>query len=129
VLQRRDLSSPQTAIRELAHQIRMLVFPLRPDSRVLENTARDHLLVVVGTLQRRLYAISGFAHESRVTDGMAEHRFPPSDQILVNVKKCQSVAICRQQRKNHDHIPFPVCPSRPVLPDGRPGAQISHIVH
>src|SRR5882757_3340661 len=89
VLQRRDLRSPQTAIRELAHQIRMLVFPLRPDSRVLENTARDHLLVVVGTLQRRLYAISGFAHESRVTDGMAEHRFSP---FRPDSGKCEEVS-------------------------------------
>jgi hypothetical protein len=73
VLQRRDLSSPDTATGKLTHQTRMFFFPLRPHGRVFENTPRDQLLVVVGTAQRHLYAISGYAHESRMTDGVAEH--------------------------------------------------------
>src|SRR6267142_449616 len=73
MLQRRELGSPDAAIGKLPHQTRMFFFPLRPHGRVFENTPRDQLLVVVGTRKRRLYAISGYAHESRVTDGMAEH--------------------------------------------------------
>src|SRR5258707_13825184 len=72
MLQRRDLGSPDAAIGKLTHQTRMFFFPLRPHGRVFENTPRDQLLVVVGTRKRRLYAISGYEHESRVTDGMAE---------------------------------------------------------
>src|SRR5260370_7049099 len=75
MLQRRDLGSPHTTIGELAHQTRMFFFPIRPNGRVFENTPRDQLLVAIGTLQRRLYAISEYAHESRVTDGVAEHSF------------------------------------------------------
>src|ERR1700688_973177 len=73
MFQRRDLNAPQSAIGQLAHQTRMLALPLRPHSRVLENTTRNELLVPVRTYQCGLYAISGLAHESRVTDGMAEH--------------------------------------------------------
>jgi hypothetical protein len=73
MLQRRDLGPPHATIGELTHQTRMFFFPLRPNGRAFENTPRDQLLAAVGTLQRRLYAISGYAHELRMTDGMAEH--------------------------------------------------------
>jgi hypothetical protein len=73
MLQRRDLGSPHSTIGELAHQTRMFFFPIRPNGWVFENTPCDQLLVAIGTLQRRLYAISGDAHELRMTDGMAEH--------------------------------------------------------
>ena len=48
MFQRRNLHAPDTAIGELPHQTRMFVFPLRPNGRILENTARDPLFVVVG---------------------------------------------------------------------------------
>src|SRR5882757_9705701 len=84
MLQCRHLHAPQPAIRELAHQIRMLGLPQRPNSRVLEDTARNELLVLVGTYQSGLHAISGLAHESRVTDGMAEHTY------LLQTRFCQT---------------------------------------
>src|ERR1700722_11150575 len=88
-LQCRDLNAPGTTIGKLAHQHRMLSFPVRPHVRAFENAARDQLLVVIGTHQRRLYAISGDAHEPRVTDGMAEHSSLLNPRFLVNAKGSQ----------------------------------------
>src|SRR6266851_10004264 len=102
MLQRRDLGPPHTTIGELAHQTRMFFFPIRPNGRVFENTPRDQLLVVIGTLQRRLYAISGYTHELRVTDGMAEHS--SLLEALVNAKGVSTVAFCRQRRKRPHRI-------------------------
>src|SRR6266404_5432624 len=110
MLQRRDLGSPDAAIGKLPHQTRMFFFPLRPHGRVFENTPRDQLLVVVGTRKRRLYAISGYAHESRVTDGMAEHSSLLNPRFW-QMRGSPTAAICRQRCEPRSH-PRPWLSSR-----------------
>jgi hypothetical protein len=92
VFQGGDLNLPHGTIRQLAHQIRMFAFPLRPDRGILQDAACHHLFVGIAARQRQLHAIGRLPHEPFVTDGVANHWVLPgtSDSVKFSAesKRC-----------------------------------------